>query len=236
MADQETASDQGTERSEAPSETAPSPSARDEAPEQDATPASSDTSWLASDRAQTLANVLTIIVALAAIGLSVWEGLENRWHNRLSVLPHLDPVDRTQRKTDSTYMVRLAIENTGLGPAVLENFIYFRGSKKIHDAKQSDELYALFSEIGSALDQLPFDCCGHGTYQLDAGEMVKADEEHLLIQIEVPQIDTVWAPGIVRDSVFSTRSFALCYCSVYGTDCDMAFLGAEPPVEDVCGF
>lgn len=179
---------------------------------------------------------MSCIVALAAIGLSVWEGLENRRHNRLSVLPHLDPIERTQRETDSTYIVRLAIENTGLGPAVLENVIYFRDSKKIYDAKQSDEPYALYTEIGSVLDQLPFDCCGHGTYQLDAGEMLKAGEEHLLIQVEVPQIDAFWAPGIVRDSVFSTRSFALCYCSVYGTDCNMTYLGAEPPEEDVCGF
>lgn len=44
------------------------------------------------------------------------------------------------------------------------------------------------------------------------------------------------APEIVQDDVLEQRSFVFCYCSVYGEDCDVTYLGAEPPVENVCGF
>lgn len=44
------------------------------------------------------------LVALAAIGLAVWEGWENRTHDRLSVLPKLDGVrsfHRDERSVDA---------------------------------------------------------------------------------------------------------------------------------------
>jgi hypothetical protein len=47
--------------------------------------ASSDRPWL-----QILSNYATILIAVSAVVLSVWEGCEMRQHNRLSVLPRLD--------------------------------------------------------------------------------------------------------------------------------------------------
>lgn len=46
-------------------------------------------------RLRNIANLLTAVVAVAAILLSVWEGIENRRHSRLSVLPHLKPIEAT---------------------------------------------------------------------------------------------------------------------------------------------
>ncbi len=200
-------------------------------------PGGEQRSWGSSDRLENTANILTVLVALAAIGLAVWEGYQNRQFFRLSVLPYLEPIERTQSETDSTDIVRLAIENTGLGPAVLQNVFYFRDNEKIFEARQPDSSFSLWGEMRTALEPLPF---GYalGTYSRNAGEMLESGEEHAFIQIVVPEIDTLdrSTTSIVWDSVFSTRSFVFCYCSVYGTDCDMAYLGAEPPVENACGF
>lgn len=107
-------------------------------------------SWLASDRVQALANVLTVIVALTAIGLSIWQGYENRTHNRLSVVPNLesneyginrafvDPLSGEYypllQNEDSLYAVSYSLKNTGLGPAVIQNLLAFRDNEKVFDA------------------------------------------------------------------------------------------------------
>jgi len=45
-------------------------------------------------RLQIASNLVTLLVAVSAIGLSVWEGCEARRHNRLAVLPNLDVNER----------------------------------------------------------------------------------------------------------------------------------------------
>ena len=187
---------------------------------------------------QTIANLLTIIVALCAIGLSLWEGYETRRYNRLSVLPRLEPANLF-RNEDSLYTIRYAVENTGLGPAVVQNFIVFRDSTGVFDTDTSSGRYS-FLRIREELEQLPFHV-GAFTRAYVAGEMLEAGEEHLLIDLWIPSFDDVdsldYSPQRrVRDEVLDKRSFVLCYCSVYGEDCGMTFLGAPPPEESICGF
>jgi hypothetical protein len=71
--------------------------------------------------------MITLIIALAAIGLAIWEGAENRRHNRLSVQPRLAGAIDAGRDGSAEY-VRMTIENAGLGPAVIKTFrIYWDG-------------------------------------------------------------------------------------------------------------
>ena len=92
---------------------------------------------------ETIANILTAAVAIAAILLSVWEGMENRRHNRLSVLPHLDANELSIRNAspvtndgfpflqnkDSLYAISYLLENSGLGPAVIKTSWCLRAGK-----------------------------------------------------------------------------------------------------------
>ena len=104
-----------------------------------------------------MANTLTILVALSAIALTVWEGMENRLHNRLSVLPHLQDAGSTMRggAEDSTYTLTYALANTGLGPAVLQNILVFRDGEPVFNAVQSGGNIN-FSDILAELQELPF--------------------------------------------------------------------------------
>lgn len=71
--------------------------------------------------------LLALIIAFAAIALTIWEGAENRRHNRLTVQPRLGAEINSGRDTAGEY-VRMAIESTGLGPAVIKAFrVYFDG-------------------------------------------------------------------------------------------------------------
>lgn len=205
-------------------------------------------------RLEYLANILTVLVALAAIGLSIWQGYENRRFYRLSVLPHLEPSEASWSspapidneyfllpgRTDSLYAVSYSLTNSGLGPAVLKDLRVYREGELVFDAGDSGGKYAL-SDVKADLDRLPFP-----TLDLNqgyaAGEMLEAGEVHHLITVGVPfaavDADALESspPTIIMDRVLERYSFVFCYCSVYGTDCDATYLGSAPPAEHACRF
>ncbi len=212
-------------------------------------------SWGSEDRLENLANILTALVALSAIGLAVWQGYENRRFFRLSVLPHLEPIEASigtaepltlksfpfLQNSDSLYAVSYALENSGFGPAVVQNFLVFHNGEKIFDAVQADSTYHK-GGVRHDLDHLPFET-GFLNTSYPPGDMLKAGEVHGFIEVPIAFSSLTNVDSLdrdvretVMDEVLKTRSFVFCYCSVYGTDCGMTYLGAEPPVEDVCGF
>jgi hypothetical protein len=249
------------EREERPPEQDPSRSEsgerEDDAPS-GAAEASEAESWLASDHVQALANVLTVVVALAAIGLSVWQGYESRMSNRLAVVPNLDPSSTTTGLTpsidseyfpivsdlgiDSVGVVSYTLENSGLGPAVIQNFLVFKGGKKIYDAKGEEDA-DWEGGIRRDLEKLPFETVSLLQKPYGPGDMLSAGEVHSFLSVPVSAsafTDTSvfdgFPPLAVRDSVLGQRSFVYCYCSVYEEDCDQVHLGADPPEADVCDF
>ena len=63
--------------------------------------------------------IVTVIIAIAAVGVSVWEGIENRRHNRLFCKPYL------MFNTNVSILspeVGIFVENCGFGPALVRNF------------------------------------------------------------------------------------------------------------------
>ena len=75
-----------------------------------------------------LQSLLTLVIAVVAIGLAVWEGAESRRHNRLTVKPKVAGAINTGRDNRGEY-VTMSIESTGLGPAVINTFrVYFDGA------------------------------------------------------------------------------------------------------------
>lgn len=216
---------------------------------------SSGSGGVVTVRMETLANVLTAAVAIAAILLSVWEGVENRRHNRLSVLPHLEPQEVTLASNssiedgrfllpsglDSLFTVSYAMENTGLGPAVLQNILVYQDGDKVFDAAQSDETY-FPGQMKDNLRQLPFPV---GTTQqpYSVGQMMKAGEPHVLLTafarypwLNRDSLEHVNPLEMMKREALAQRSVVVCYCSVYEEDCEQVHFGAAPPEADVCGF
>ena len=79
------------------------------------------------------------LIGFSALGVALWEGWENRRHNRMSVRPHLSS---WMDSTNGRY--RLIIKNDGLGPALIREFVVTldgevvpgEGSKPIHQTLQ----------------------------------------------------------------------------------------------------
>ena len=74
---------------------------------------------------EAIAGLSSAVIALCALGLTVWQAKITRHHNRLSVTPHL--TTWSQRDVaNNRYLVELL--NNGIGPALIESFyIYVDG-------------------------------------------------------------------------------------------------------------
>ncbi|MCE5319170.1 MAG: hypothetical protein LLG04_17635 [Parachlamydia sp.] len=68
-----------------------------------------------TDRITTIA---TVIIAITALGVSIWQGIETRKHNRLSVRPHL--VFLTDFSPQDSEL-GIYIKNNGVGPAYIKD-------------------------------------------------------------------------------------------------------------------
>lgn len=77
---------------------------------------------------QMIIGISSTIIALCALGYSVYQGYQIRIHNKLSVRPHLSTWTHSNVE-ERTYTVELI--NNGLGPAVIDNFVVKIDGKKI---------------------------------------------------------------------------------------------------------
>lgn len=162
-------------------------------------------------------------VALAAIGLALWEGWENRLHNRLSVVPKLDAV----RNFDMvTQRFELKFVSSGLGPAVIENSWLYVDGKLIHDSYSDGEFpwrgaYEVFPSGFSTSD----DYFGTGHY------MTPGNSYDFLVwekRPDTPRLD------VFRESA-NRVDVVICYCSVYGDSCQIEHAGVSEIPLPSCG-
>ncbi len=74
--------------------------------------------------------IVTVIIAVIALSFSIWQGLETRRHNRLSVRPVLERV-LDVKLNDDTLHYMLAIVNQGTGPAIVKKFQFLLNGKTV---------------------------------------------------------------------------------------------------------
>lgn len=68
-------------------------------------------------KSEKIQSSLAIFIAMTALMISVWQGCEQRRHNRLSVRPLLDFQTVGHNNTQS-----IQLANNGLGPAIVQGF------------------------------------------------------------------------------------------------------------------
>lgn len=79
-----------------------------------------------------LQSLIAIIIAIVALGISIWQGFEQRQHNRLSVKPLLNFEVIAHNQTKS-----IMLSNDGLGPAIIKGF-YINLDGDIIDAESQN--------------------------------------------------------------------------------------------------
>jgi hypothetical protein len=158
---------------------------------------------------------LTLIIAVAAISLAVWEGVESRRHNRLTVKPRVAAEINAGRDNRAEY-VNMSIESTGLGPAVINTFrVYLDGILQDTTTGPGTSVWKnVLTAFGTNDTRINAQAIGIGYY-------FPAGSEELLFEARRPQADT--AATKLADHL-PRLALQICYCSVYNTDCDEVVL------------
>lgn len=157
-------------------------------------------------------------LAVAAILLTVWEGLENRRHNRLSVQPRVDGGTVVTRE-DGRWTQVFRFSSDGLGPAEVTEFqVYWKGDK-VQDGREKADGSTGWQPVLNALA----DRFQTTALSLAVGSVLRVDEDYDVLTV-------VQSSGAnVTDLLDATSSLAvlLCYCSLYGDQCRGTTIGTS---------
>jgi hypothetical protein len=154
------------------------------------------------------------IIAISAVSLAIWEGFENRRHNRLSVIPKVDAA-RDFDMLAQTFS--FGFISAGLGPAVVQNLCFYVDGEKFYD-NQSDVQYA-WSGAYTLFRGRKFDIYD-ASYR--RGQYLIPGNRYLLLSGELRE-------GAERSEDFREQAnrinAVVRYCSVYGDQCETEQLG-----------
>jgi len=75
-----------------------------------------------------VAAIASAVIALSALGLTVWQAVTARRHNRLSVTPHLTTWSHLDRGNN---LYQIDLLNNGIGPALIKHFLIQVDGKSI---------------------------------------------------------------------------------------------------------
>lgn len=154
-----------------------------------------------------------VFAAVVALSVGVWENIEMRRHQRLSVLPYVDFVQEVTQG-DSVNQGGLVLINSGIGPARIDGMRI-----TVHGASPPDSTFAEWSAALSAIEAL-----GASVQSLSnvlPGSMIPAGGAQELIR---------FAPGdggqAAVDRVFGALDVTVDYESVYGEPFKATFTGS----------
>ncbi|NKI16243.1 hypothetical protein HCU74_02300 [Spongiibacter sp. KMU-166] len=126
--------------------------------------------------AQIATAFFSVLIALVALGLAIYEGHSNRKHNRLSLKPSLVMETST---TNIPPTINATIVNAGLGPAVIKNIQFFyHGTELVGDIE-----YELKAAISNILENFLVESTLVSL--MTSGYVFRASSENNLIRIKV---------------------------------------------------
>ena len=161
---------------------------------------------------------LGTVLAIAAIVLTVWEGLENRRHNRLSVAPRVDGY--IQLSEDS---VGIELQSTGLGPAVIKTFQVFLDGSRVYDAANATNISSPWQQIIQPLNPKAVTISANA---LGIGTLLRAGQDFQILQVAARDSASVAAGELGR--YIDRIGVRIRYCSMYDDQCRTTYVGIKP--------
>jgi hypothetical protein len=140
------------------------------------------------------------VIALSAFIVAVWQGVETRIHNRMSVMPRLR-LGLVQRGKEP---IRLYALNSGTGPAIIENFVVRRDGETV--APSPEVLSGDLAKLSLSGDFF--------LRVLHAGDTISAGESLDIIHITLNEIDDAKVDILIGELRRVTIECE--YSSIYG--------------------
>jgi hypothetical protein len=146
---------------------------------------------------------VAVVVALMALGVSIWQGVLTRQHNRLTVLPVLFAYADFTLGTEES---GLFLANRGGGPAILNSsMVSLKGKKAQH--MTHDGWQAVLRDGGMSLKAATI------SWRFEPGAVVDAHDPILLLRLD--KGGTVDELKELKQFVQKDLRVELCYCSLY---------------------
>jgi hypothetical protein len=151
-------------------------------------------------RAESVTAVAATFTALAALAIAVWDNVQAREHNRLSVAPRLT-IDMTQQNSTTSITVR----NDGVGPALVRRMdVRFSDPGGVIESQTWPEVAARFSEAGHPVG---------ATWQFTAGDAIGVDRGFTLFCVSAGEGP---AAGPSVGDLIARLGVRIEYESIYG--------------------
>ncbi|MBL0626496.1 hypothetical protein [Aeromonas jandaei] len=94
-------------------------------------------------------SICAAIIALSALGISIWQGILTRRHNQISVRPHID----CHANMTKGERIDVVLYNHGVGPALFKKIIFSHGNSEFIINNYND-YKVLFSSLGLPLEEI----------------------------------------------------------------------------------
>lgn len=173
--------------------------------------------------AETVTAVAAIATAVVALAVGVWDNIQTRQHNRLSVIPHLvfvaefGAVDEEEGVLEggSREGATLTLRNEGVGPAVVDSV-----SVHLLGPDSTRREYATLPEATGPLERTEPGVQILGTTDIGSGSVIAPGREIPLLRFAVDEAavaDTLAGDGTdLAFAVLDRLTMVVHYHSVYG--------------------
>lgn len=123
-----------------------------------------------------------LVVSVCALGLTVWQGVVTRKHNKLSVRPAITSTRVSRSKNDGTpvSVLNLHLINQGLGPAFIKSFDYLFDGQPLPDNAYAN----LYSWLSSRLNNT-VTTVNHMAGHIGVGHVMKCGDSFELAIIPI---------------------------------------------------
>lgn len=159
-----------------------------------------------------LGTTLTLVVAVLGFGVALYQSYATRKHNRLLVKPHLTINQNfSSTELEGFYTLSLKLKNSGLGPALIENFLIAIG--KDGNIRNGSLLETIQKHAREQLKAEGKTRCGANFFR--KGDAIDKGEEKVLIQIYFRGVGITEARKLAK-LYLSTISTKIDYQCHYG--------------------
>lgn len=150
---------------------------------------------------ETAISLSAAVIALCALFVTIWQGVQNRRHNRLSMRPllHFDFLAKDG-------IVSISLKNTGVGPAVIKKFTVELDGKELYGNE-----YELLKTI---IEEFEIEHLGGELYRPgDTGQGLPVNGTYELLRVDNIEVDSPQYFELMNE--ISRVVFRINYESVY---------------------
>ena len=158
-------------------------------------------------RAETVTAIAATVTAVAALSVAVWDNIQTRSYNRVSVQPHL-VLEFSKQQAPSLDSGRLVLRNEGIGPALITSVTI-----QVEDSVGGVQSFESWNEARGAIHTGPLVVSGYSDLTDASAIGIERTIELLNVRAETVE-DPVTDP---IQSLIDRLSVTVQYTSVWGS-------------------